>query len=147
MKTLLVVDDNKDVLSAVKLLMKSKVDEVVTTPDPSSIPQLIRKHKPQVVLLDMNFRATINSGNEGLYWLSEIKRISPEIAVVLFTAYADVSLAVEGMKIGASDFIVKPFDTRYSLKLLSTPSVATKGKRSSLPDLRCYGESLQRCSR
>lgn len=110
MKTLLVVDDNKDVLSAVKMLMRSKVDEVITVSKPSSIPQLIRKHKPQVVLLDMNFRATINNGNEGLFWLREIKKISQEISVILFTAYADVALAVEGMKIGATDFIVKPFD-------------------------------------
>lgn len=110
MKTLLVVYDNKDVLTAVKLLMRQKVDEVVTTPDPTSLPQLIRKHKPQVVLLDMNFRSSVNNGNEGLFWLREIKGISSEIAVILFTAYADVTLAVEGMKIGATDFIVKPFD-------------------------------------
>lgn len=129
MKTLLVVDDNKDVLSAVKLLMKSKVDEVVTTPDPSSIPHLIRKHKPQVVLLDMNFRATINSGNEGLYWLREIKGIAPDTAVVLFTAYADVSLAVEGMKVGASDFIVKPFDNTVLADTLINAFGRDKGKK------------------
>ena len=76
-KTLLVVDDNKDVLSAVKMLMRQKVDEIITSSDPMSIPQLIRKHNPQVVLLDMNFRATINSGNEGLYRLREINRIEP----------------------------------------------------------------------
>ena len=109
-KTLLVVDDNEDVLSAVKMLMRTKVDEVVTSADPSSIPSLIRKHMPQVVLLDMNFRAVINTGNEGLFWLREIKRLAPDTSVVLFTAYADVTLAVEGMKIGASDFIVKPYD-------------------------------------
>lgn len=118
MKTLLVVDDNKDVLSAVKMLMRSKVDEVITISTPVSIPQLIRKYKPQVVLLDMNFRATINNGNEGLFWLREIKKISPEISVILFTAYADVSLAVEGMKIGATDFIVKPFDNTNLTKTL-----------------------------
>ncbi len=109
-KTLLVVDDNKDVLSAVRMLMRPKVDEVITESNPSSIPYLLQKHKPQVVLLDMNFRATINTGNEGLFWLREIKRLAPKTAVVLFTAYADVALAVEGMKIGANDFIVKPFD-------------------------------------
>lgn len=98
MRKLLVVDDNKDVLSAVKLLMKTKVDEVITASGPESLPSLIRKHRPEVVLLDMNFRAAVNNGNEGLFWLSEIKRIAPEISVVLFTAYADVALAVEGMK-------------------------------------------------
>lgn len=109
-KTLLVVDDNKDVLSAVRLLMARKVDEVVTASDPSSIPSILRKHNPQVVLLDMNFRSSINNGNEGLFWLREIKRLSPATSVVLFTAYADVALAVEGMKIGAKDFVVKPFE-------------------------------------
>lgn len=109
-KTLLVIDDNKDVLSAVRLLMARKVDEVITASDPSQLPTLLRIHSPQVVLLDMNFRSSINNGNEGLFWLREIKRLSPATSVVLFTAYADVALAVEGMKIGAKDFVVKPFE-------------------------------------
>ncbi len=109
-KTLLVVDDNKDVLSAVRILMRPKVDEIITESNPSAIPTLLQKHHPQVVLLDMNFRAAINNGNEGLFWLREIKRLATDTAVILFTAYADVALAVEGMKIGAKDFIVKPFD-------------------------------------
>ena len=137
MKTLLVVDDNKDVLSAVKMLMRTKVDEVVTASDPTSIPQLIRKHKPQVVLLDMNFRAAINTGNEGLYWLREIKRISPETSVVLFTAYADVALAVEGMKIGATDFVVKPFDNAQLSEILlkSFTKDKVKSNKSSSPNM------------
>lgn len=118
MRRLLVVDDNKDVLSAVKMLMMPKVDEVITTSSPVTIPELIRRHRPQVVLLDMNFRASINNGNEGLFWLSEIRRIAPEVAVVLFTAYADVALAVEGMKMGATDFIVKPFDNSRLTEIL-----------------------------
>ena len=112
MKTLLVVDDNREVLSAVRMLMKPRVDEVVVTVSPDDIPRLLRKHAPGVVLLDMNFRAAVNSGNEGLFWLREIKKLAPETSVVLFTAYADVALAVEGMKMGASDFIVKPFDNK-----------------------------------
>lgn len=142
MKTLLVVDDNKDVLSAVRMLMRSKFDEVVTASDPTSIPQLIRKHKPQVVLLDMNFRAKINTGNEGLYWLREIKRISPETSVVLFTAYADVALAVEGMKIGATDFVVKPFDNTQLSEILlnSFRKENGKNKKSSSPHM-LWGDS------
>ena len=96
MKTLLVVDDNQDILEAVRLLMRKSVDEVVTSSTPDSIPMLLRKHKPQVVLLDMNFRAVVNTGNECLFWLQEIRRLSPQTSVVLFTAYADVKLAVEG---------------------------------------------------
>ena len=142
-KTLLVVDDNKDVLSAVRMLMRPKVDEVITESNPSSIPNLLQKHKPQVVLLDMNFRATINTGNEGLFWLREIKRIAPETSVVLFTAYADVALAVEGMKIGATDFIVKPFDnTNLSDTLLNAFGSGTKKtqQKASTPQM-LWGES------
>ncbi len=142
-KTLLIVDDNKDVLSAVKMLMRTKVDEVITESNPSSIPTLLKKHMPQVVLLDMNFRATINNGNEGLFWLREIKRISPEISVVLFTAYADVALAVEGMKIGATDFIVKPFDNaNLSETLLNAfGSGKTKAQRKTSSPQMLWGES------
>lgn len=141
-KTLLVVDDNKDVLSAVKMLMRSKVDEVVIDSDPTSIPRLIQKHNPQVVLLDMNFRAKINTGNEGLFWLREIKRISPDTAVILFTAYADVALAVEGMKIGATDFIVKPFDNSNLSDVLLKAFGSGKDKthKSGGPNM-LWGES------
>lgn len=129
-KILLVVDDNKDVLSAVRMLMANKTDEVITSSDPSSIPSLLRKHCPQVVLLDMNFRSTINNGNEGLFWLREIKRIAPTTSVVLFTAYADVALAVEGMKIGASDFVVKPFENARLSETLLNAFGEKKEKRS-----------------
>ncbi len=143
MKTLLVVDDNKDVLSAVRMLMRSKVDEVITESNPSSIPNLLQKHKPQVVLLDMNFKATINTGNEGLFWLREIKRLAPQTSVVLFTAYADVALAVEGMKIGATDFIVKPFDnTNLSETLLNAfGSGKKKSQQTASSPQMLWGES------
>ena len=137
MKTLLVVDDNREMLSAVKMLMKAKVDEVVTAASPDDIPRLLRKHSPQVVLLDMNFRATVNTGNEGLYWLLEIKNMSPETSVVLFTAYADVSLAVEGMKIGATDFIVKPFDN----DVLAETLLNAFGKKKNKPN-RASGSQM-----
>ena len=141
-KTLLVIDDNKDVLSAVRILMRPKVDEVVISTTPDSIPKLLKEHNPQVVLLDMNFRATINNGNEGLFWLREIKRLAPETAVVLFTAYADVALAVEGMKIGAKDFVVKPFDNTA----LSDILLEAFGKKKTNPNSRetphmLWGES------
>lgn len=135
-KTLLVVDDNKDILSAVKMLMRSKIDDVVTSHTPEAIPDLLRRHNPQVVLLDMNFRSTINNGNEGLYWLREIRRLSPQTSVVLFTAYADVTLAVSGMKLGAVDFIVKPFDnetlTQTLQKVFGDIKQGTKPKTSGM---------------
>ncbi len=144
-KTLLVVDDNKDVLAAVKMLMRSKVDEVIIESNPISIPNLIRKYTPKVVLLDMNFRATVNNGNEGLFWLQEIKKIAPETSVILFTAYADVALAVEGMKIGATDFIVKPFDnTNLSETLLKAFKDGNdKPREKSSTQEMIWGESSE----
>lgn len=141
-KTLLVVDDNKDVLSAVRLLMARNVDEVVTASDPSSIPSILRKHNPQVVLLDMNFRSSINNGNEGLFWLREIKRLSPTTSVVLFTAYADVALAVEGMKIGAKDFVVKPFENaRLSETILNAFGMKKEKSRKQATPGMLWGDS------
>lgn len=122
--TLLVVDDNRSVLVAVKLLAEMKFGTVVTTTSPSRIPALLREAKPSCVLLDMNFDSSVNNGNEGLFWLSEIKRLAPEVPVVLFTAYADVPLAVEGLKAGASDFVTKPWD---NARLLLTLSRAVEG--------------------
>lgn len=141
---MLVVDDNREVLSAVKMLMKPRVDEVVTTATPDDICRLINKHRPQVVLLDMNFRAAVNTGNEGLFWLREIKKMQPETAVVLFTAYADVALAVEGMKIGATDFIVKPFDNDALAKTLLNAFDKKKGKSHGVTSPQMlWGDSPQ----
>lgn len=139
-KTLLVVDDNKDILAAVRLLMRTRV-EIVTSPIPDAIPDLLRKHHPQVVLLDMNFRATVNSGNEGLFWLSEIRRLSPQTAVILFTAYADVRLAVEGMKLGAVDFVVKPFDNDTLTKAIENAFRGKGSGRSSISPRMLWGDS------
>lgn len=123
--TLLVVDDNRSVLMAVKLLAEMKFSKVVTTTSPSRIPGLLRDEHPACVLLDMNFDSTVNNGNEGLYWLSEIRRLSPGTPVVLFTAYADVQLAVEGLKSGATDFVTKPWDnTRLLFTLVKAIETA-----------------------
>lgn len=144
MKRLLVADDNREVLTAVKMLMSPRVDEVVTTTSPDEIPRLLHKYQPQVVLLDMNFRATVNTGNEGLYWLREIKKISPLTSVVLFTAYADVALAVEGMKIGATDFVVKPFENRHLAEILLNAFSTKNDKGRNVPSSQMlWGESFQ----
>lgn len=108
--TVLVVDDNRHVLTTVKMLLEDYFEKVVCIAYPAEIPEKLRTERPQVVLLDMNFSAGINNGNEGLFWLGEIRRFSPGTSVVLFTAYADIDLAVRGLKEGAADFIVKPFD-------------------------------------
>lgn len=116
---LLVVDDNRSVLTAVRMLAEIRFSEVVTTTSPSRIPALLREKRPVCVLLDMNFDSPSNNGNEGLYWLSEIRRLDPSVPVVLFTAYADVELAVEGLKSGANDFVTKPWDNARLLLTLT----------------------------
>jgi len=119
MKTgsILVVDDNKNVLSALRILLESYFQNVYLLSSPNTLMTTLREKNPDIVLLDMNFSAGINSGNEGLYWLSEVKKADPELPVVLFTAYADIELAVKALKEGASDFVVKPWD---NAKLLAT---------------------------
>jgi DNA-binding NtrC family response regulator len=114
---ILVVDDNKNVLSALRILLGNYFEEVTLLSSPNALIYTLREKNPDIVLLDMNYSAGINSGNEGLYWLSEIKKTDTELPVVLFTAYADIELAVKALKEGASDFIVKPWD---NAKLLAT---------------------------
>lgn len=115
--TILIVDDNRNILTTVRMLLDHIFHNIITIANPNSIPAKLREEHPDVVLLDMNFSSGINSGNEGLYWLREIKSLSPKTEVVLFTAYADIQLAVTGIKEGAADFIVKPFDNE---KMIST---------------------------
>jgi len=123
---ILVVDDNAGIRSALKILLPMRFAEVELIASPKVLMETMRTFKPDVILLDMNFEADINTGNEGLFWLSELKRDFPDVQVVLFTAYADIALAVEGMKRGAFDFVVKPWD---NAKLLATLEEACKKNR------------------
>ena len=115
--TILIVDDNRNILTTVRMLLEPVFANIITIANPNAIPAKLREEHPDVVLLDMNFSSGINSGNEGLFWLREIKSLSPKTEVVLFTAYADIQLAVTGIKEGAADFIVKPFENG---KMIST---------------------------
>lgn len=123
---ILVVDDNAGVRSALKILLPLHFDEAEAIASPNELISRIAVFRPDTVLLDMNFQRDINTGNEGLFWLDEIKRTYSDVQVVLFTAYADVPLAVEGMKRGAFDFIVKPWENR---KLISTLAEACEQHR------------------
>ncbi len=116
---ILAVDDNKGIRDTLKILLAGYFDSVEILGSPVTMIRSIESSRPDVVLLDMNFTAETNTGNEGLYWLSEIKSRWPDIPVVLFTAYADISLAVEGMKRGAADFIVKPWDNAKLIETLT----------------------------
>jgi DNA-binding NtrC family response regulator len=133
--TLLVVDDSKAILTAVRMLSEVYFQKVITLASPNQILAALRDEEIDVVLLDMNFSAGINTGNEGLFWLSEIKKAAPSMQVILFTAYADIGLAVRGMKEGAVDFIVKPWDNAKLIETLRNTyeiSVANK-KGIALP--------------
>lgn len=128
--TILIADDNRNILTTVKMLLENTFEHIVTIANPNNIPAHMRDDKPDVVLLDMNFQSGINSGNEGLYWLAQIKKMSPDTPVVLFTAYADIELAVNGIKAGATDFIVKPFDNDKLVSTLKDACRKSMGKAS-----------------
>lgn len=153
MGTIIIVDDNKGVLTAVQLLLKNHFSKIITLSSPVSLSTVLREENPEVVLLDMNFTSGINNGNEGLFWLHEIKRQYRDLPVVLFTAYADIDLAVRGIKEGASDFVVKPWDNQKLLEtLLNAASQAKDGKekesqkKNHLRFLPCIGVKAVLCS-
>lgn len=137
--TILVVDDNKGILTAVQMLLSTCFDKVVTISTPNKIKVTLQSEKIDVVLLDMNFSAGINNGNEGLFWLAEIKKTRPSLPVVLFTAYADIDLAVRGIKKGAFDFIVKPWN---NAKLIETMQTAYTLRETSLKNATSNGKQL-----
>ena len=124
---ILVVDDNAGIRSALKILLPTRFSDVELIASPKALISTMQTFKPDVVLLDMNFETDINTGNEGLFWLAELKKRFQDVEVVLFTAYADIALAVEGMKRGAFDFIVKPWD---NAKLIATLESALEKHRT-----------------
>ena len=125
---ILVVDDNAGIRKTLGILLPLHFSEVETLASPSGVVNAIERLRPDVVLLDMNFHTDVNTGNEGLFWTGEIKKMAPDTEVVLFTAYADIELAVEGMKRGAFDFIVKPWDNE---KLVATLTAARDKARKA----------------
>ena len=114
---ILVIDDDTDVLTAVKLLLKTEAKEVVTEKNPENIKHQLAAKKFDLVMLDMNFNSSINTGNEGIFWLKKIKAIDEHMCVIMITAYGDIDLAVRSLKEGAADFMVKP---RHNERLIST---------------------------
>jgi len=126
---LLIVDDNKSVLNALRMFLKFEFLEVITLSSPNTLIHEITTRDIDVVLLDMNFRAGESSGNEGMYWLREIKKIRKEIEVVMFTAYGDIEIAVKATHEGAADFILKPWE---NAKLLATLKAALNLRKSNL---------------
>jgi DNA-binding NtrC family response regulator len=114
---ILIVDDNKSVLSALEIMLSPDYELIHCLSNPNLILSELRNHEYNLVLLDMNFNAGVNTGNEGIYWLERIREVNADMSVVLMTAYGDVELAVKGLKLGAVDFVLKPWE---NAKMLAT---------------------------
>jgi len=131
--SILVVDDDTDVLTAVRLLLKTEAKEVLTEKNPENLRAILAKQPYDLIMLDMNFTSSINTGNEGLFWLKKIKEFKSEAAVIMITAYGDIDLAIRCLKDGAADFVVKPW---HNERLLTTIKEAlnkkTNGKSNSV---------------
>src|SRR6476659_773024 len=128
--SILIIDDDPDVLTAVRLLLKTEVKDVLTEKNPENLRSLLSKHSFDLILLDMNFNSSINTGNEGLFWLNKIKEFKSNAAVVMITAYGDIDLAVRSLKEGAADFVVK---TWHNEKLIQTIKAALNVKDAGIP--------------
>ncbi|WP_445455894.1 sigma-54-dependent transcriptional regulator [Flavobacterium sp. HNIBRBA15423] len=123
---ILVIDDQEDILFSVKMLLKKHFENIHTLNNPKNVIQLLANNTIDVVLLDMNYRIGFEDGKEGLYFLKEIKKLAPKTVVILMTAFGKVETAVEGLKSGAFDYILKPWDND---KLLDTIKKAVEESR------------------
>jgi len=126
---ILIIDDNKDILLAAKLLLKPYAKIIHTEKDPAVIPNLLKKETYDVIFLDMNFTQDMTSGQEGFYWLKNILKIDPLAVVVLITAFGDVETAVKALKKGAVDFVLKPWQNE---KFIATFASALKLRNSRI---------------
>lgn len=126
-KSILIVDDDSDVLNALRVLLEDDFERIITENNVNRLPRLLVESF-DVILLDMNFSAGVNSGNEGLFWLGKIIDANPSAAVVMMTAYGKIDLAVEAIKRGARDFVLKPWDNEKLVATLLACLTATKTK-------------------
>jgi DNA-binding NtrC family response regulator len=126
---ILIIDDNKQILESLSILLKPEFDQVDILSNPNLIPSAFQPASPDIILLDMNFTTGRNTGNEGLFWLREILKLDQNAIVILITAYGDIQLAVQSIHEGATDFISKPWDAE---KLIITLSNALELRKSKL---------------
>lgn len=140
---ILIIDDNKSVLSALEILLQFEYTSVQTLFNPNQISSFSKMDEIDIILLDMNFSAGVNTGNEGLFWLNEIKKKSPNTSVIMMTAYGAVDLAVKALKQGASDFVLKPWNNE---RLLTTVKSAYELRQSKkqIKDLKEKETSLKK---
>ena len=140
--TIVVVDDNSAILTALKICLAAEFEHVVTMTSPDTlVATLANEQNVDAVLLDMNFSLGVNTGQDGLFWLRTIKKLHPNTPVVLITAYADVQLAVNGLKYGAADFVTKPWDND---KLIGVLRDAIDSNREVVPLDQMEQEHVQR---
>ena len=116
--TLLVIDDNPSILTALKICLGNTFERILTLSRPDTAPTLLQQEQVDLILLDMNFSLGVNSGQDGLLWLRTFRRLHAHIPVVLITAFADVQLAIKGLKSGAADFVTKPWDNDELTRVL-----------------------------
>ena len=116
--TILVVDDNTSIFTTLEICLDGVFEKIITLTKPENILKILEQEKISLILLDMNFSLGVNNGQEGLTWLRTIHRLHADIPVVLVTAFADVQLAVKGLKAGAADFITKPWDNDELIRML-----------------------------
>ena len=116
---ILAVDDDQDVLVAVKMLLRPEVKEIVTEKNPEKILSLLAQNQFDLILLDMNYKSSLNTGNEGIFWLRKIREINKTVAVIMITAYGDIDLAVRSVKEGANDFVLKPWRNERLLETIA----------------------------
>ena len=127
--TLLLVDGNKSLLKKLELLFRDEFEKVLSVDDPGRIDEMLRKNDVDIVVLDMNYKAGVHNGNEGLFWMREVFRNDPDISVVMVAEFGDVELAVKAIREGAVDFILKPWNNS---KIIATVNVAWQLRQSRL---------------
>ncbi|MEQ8424238.1 MAG: sigma 54-interacting transcriptional regulator, partial [Cyclobacteriaceae bacterium] len=138
---ILVVDDDPDVVQSARVVLRQHFAQVSTESNPEQLPYLINQKQPDVVLLDMNFTADVTKGREGLFWLRKILQDHPSLSVIMVTAFGDVKLAVEAMKIGAVDFVVKPWENEKLIATVNSAFQLSSSKRE-LVKLRSHQKRM-----
>jgi two-component system, NtrC family, response regulator HydG len=146
---ILAIDDDQDILVAVKMLLRPEVKEIVTEKNPEKLPSLLAQNQFDLILLDMNYKSSLNTGNEGIFWLRKIREINKNVAVIMITAYGDIDLAVRTVKEGANDFVLKPWRNEKLLvtledtleKMGDGKAKSSKNSTQKLTDLQLLGES------
>ncbi len=128
--SLIIVDDSKSVLSALELLFNGRFQKIKTLPSPNQLLTELGRHRYDLLLLDMNFSSGINTGNEGLYWLQRVLEKNPDMGVVMITAYGDIELAVKAVRLGALDFITKPWENEKMLAVVESACRLTASRKN-----------------